>query len=391
MPNTIFDAKIRYREIYSEYLEKLISMEDIRKNFPVSQKCIYANTASSGLPYTDLMEWRQQHDRAFLNGGSMMRENANSLITETRNTVGRFFVCTYENVALLQNFSIGMNMLLEGLAKKERILFLKNDYPSLSWPFERRGFSISFAKMDENLERNILQKVAEEEITVLAISIIQWLNGIKFDLDFLKRLKVEYPHLLIIADGTQFCGTADFNFEESGIDVLGASCYKWLISGYGNGFMLFKDEVKERANIKTIGFNAANTDKSKKDKVKFAKQFEPGHLDTLNFGSLKFSLDFLKGLGKKNIEKKLEELSEKAKKEFSALDLLDNSVINRNLHSTIFNIKGDGALFKRLNDKKIICSQRGDGIRLSFHVYNTENEIDEIIKILKNEVKYFNS
>jgi len=381
-----FVTKIRHTDGYRECAYKFINMEHIRSKFPVLQKCIYANTASSGLPYHDLMEWRQQHDQAFLNGGSMMRNNAHSLITKTREAVGGFFGCKYENVALLQNFSIGMNMLLEGLDEKEKVLFLENDYPSVSWPFERRGFSFSFAKMDENLEQNILQKVAQEEITILAISIVQWLNGIKIDLDFLKKLKAEHPHLLIIADGTQFCGTEEFDFETSGIDVLGASCYKWLLSGYGNGFMLFKDSVKERSALKTIGFNATNADKSKKDTVRFARRFEPGHLDTLNFGSLKFSLDFLNGLGKKNIEKRLKQLSEKAKKEFMEMGLLEDRVVNRNLHSTIFNIKGDEALFNALTDANIICSQRGGGIRLSFHIYNTENEIDEIVKILKEGI-----
>lgn len=361
-------------------------MQDISTKFPVLQEHIYANTASSGLPYEDLMEWRRQHDQAFLNGGSMMRNNAHVLITKTRETVGRFFGCKYENVALLQNFSIGMNMLLEGLDKKEKILFLENDYPSVAWPFERRGFSFSFARMDENLEQNILQKVVEDEITILAISVVQWLNGIKIDLDFLKKLKVEYPHLLIIADGTQFCGTADFNFEDSGIDVLGASCYKWLLSGYGNGFMLFKDAVKERSALKTIGFNATNADKSKKDTVRFARRFEPGHLDTLNFGSLKFSLEFFEQLGKDNIEKKLQELSAYAKKELTDLGLLQNKVVYRKEHSTIFNITGDEALFKTLTDENIICSQRGDGIRLSFHIYNSKDDLDKIVKVLKASV-----
>lgn len=360
-------------------------MENIREKFPVLQNHIYANTASSGLPYTDLMEWRRKHDQAFMEGGSMMRDNAHAAISKTRETVGRFFGCKYENIALLQNFSIGMNMLLEGLDKTEKVLFLSNDYPSLAWPFERRGFSFSFAKIDENLERNILRKIEEDKISILAISIVQWLNGVKIDLGFLKKLKAQNPDLLIIADGTQFCGTAEFDFENSGIDVLGASCYKWLLSGYGNGFMLFKDIVQERSNLKTIGFNATNANKSKKDTVRFARRFEPGHLDTLNFGSLKFSLEFFEKLGKQNIESKLNELSTYAKKELTDLGLLQNEVLQRAEHSTIFNIKGDKVLFDALAKENIITSLRGDGIRLSFHIYNTTNDIDEIVKVLKTD------
>ena len=49
--------------------------------------------------------------------------------------------------------------------------------------------------------------------------------------------------MLIIADATQFCGTAPFNFNESAIDILGGSGYKWLLGGYGNGYILFKDQL----------------------------------------------------------------------------------------------------------------------------------------------------
>ncbi|MEX0362300.1 MAG: aminotransferase, partial [Allomuricauda sp.] len=51
----------------------------------------------------------------------------------------------------------------------------------------------------------------------------------------------------------QFCGTQEFNFEESGIDVLGASAYKWLLAGYGNGFFLVKEEAKKRFNLNAVG------------------------------------------------------------------------------------------------------------------------------------------
>jgi len=147
--------------------------------------------------------------------------------------------------------------------------------------------------------------------------------------------------------------------------------------------MLFKDSVKERSALKTIGFNATNADKSKKESVRFARRFEPGHLDTLNFGSLKFSLEFFEKLGKKNIENKLQELSEYAKNELTDLGLLQEAVVRRSHHSTIFNIRGDEALYSALTDQKIVCSQRGSGIRLSFHIYNSKNDIDKIVKILK--------
>lgn len=361
-------------------------MQKYNEGFPILDKFVYANTASAGLINRNTIEWRRQHDREFLEGASNMRMNSAKTISETRSVVGAFFGCAYENVALVQNFSLGLNILLEGIDQGKKVLLLENDYPSLNWSFENRGFPISYCKIDENLEGNIRTKIKSGDISILALSLIQWINGIKIDLDFLKELKKEHPEVLIIADGTQFCGTQKFNFDESGLDVLGASSYKWLLSGYGNGLMLFRDNVKNMSLVETIGFNAAGVDLTKKNNIRFAKHFEPGHLDTLSFGTLKHSLNLLSEFGQENITQQLKSLSVKAKKEFSAMGLLEDGVVSRKDHSTIFNIKGDDAMFEHLIYNKIICSQRGGGIRFSFHYYNTLADIDFIVRSIKEKL-----
>lgn len=358
-------------------------MEKIRKEFPVTRKGIYANTAVYGPMYDSLLDWRQEHDLDFLLHGSEMRERSLNILSDTRNTVGQFFKCKRENVALVSNFSTGLNFLVEGLTPKTKVLLLDNDYPSLNWSFENRDFDISYLKMDVNIEEHIHDTITTKKIEVLALSLVQWLDGFLIDLAFIKKLKQDHPNLIVIADGTQFCGARSFDFGTSGIDVLGASAYKWLLAGYGNGFMLFSDVVQERFSLNTIGFNAANGDLNKKDNIRFAKKFEPGHLSCLNFGSLKFSLDFLTRVGMDAITEHNNQLVLKAKDTFTELGLLSKTVVLRKSHSTIFNITGDEKMFNTLLHNNVLCAQRGNGIRLGFHFYNTENEIDAVVKILK--------
>ncbi len=358
-------------------------MEKIRKQFPVTRKGIYANTAVCGPMYESLLDWRQEHDLDFLLHGSDMRDRSLKILSDTRNTIGKFFNCKRENIALVSNFSTGLNFILEGLRPKTKVLLLEHDYPSLNWSFENRDFDISYIKMDVEMENRIHDAIVTNKIEVLALSLVQWLDGFFIDLEFLKKLKKEHPNLIIIADGTQFCGSRSFDFEASGIDVVGASAYKWLLAGYGNGFMLFSDAVQERFSLNTIGFNAANGDLTKKESIRFAKKFEPGHLSCLNFGSLKFSLDFLTSIGMDAITEHNLGLSLKAKQAFTELGLLNNVIVARKAHSTIFNIKGDEIMFNRLIQNNVLCAQRGNGIRLSFHLYNTKDEIDEVVKILK--------
>ncbi|WP_430424169.1 aminotransferase class V-fold PLP-dependent enzyme [Maribacter litoralis] len=360
-------------------------MEKIRKEFPVLRKGIYANTAVYGPLYDSLLDWRQEHDLDFLLYGSDMREKSLKVISETRSAVGSFFNCKRENVALVSNFSSALNVFLEGLAVEKKVLLIENDYPSLNWSFEKRGFDITYVPTSVKLEQQILEVVKSSKIDVLAFSLVQWLDGFTIELDFLKDLKKQFPELIIIADGTQFCGSTNFDFDNSGIDVLGASAYKWLLAGYGNGFMLFSDEIKDKISLNSIGFNAADGNFDKMDAIRFAKQFEPGHLPSLNFGSLKFSIEFFQRIGMDKITEHNNKLSLKAKAEFEKLGLLSDQIVERKKHSTIFNIKVNEAIFQKLKDNDVFCAQRGDGVRLSFHFYNTIAEIDAIVKILKAE------
>jgi selenocysteine lyase/cysteine desulfurase len=360
-------------------------MLEVRKEFPVLSHTVYANTAAFGLMNEKLQEWRQEHDLDYLVGGSAMKMESMELLSETRNEVGDFFGCHRHRVALLPNFSLGLNAVAEGLDKSHHVLLLKGDYPSLNWPFESRGFKISYADIDENLEDNITDKIKGGGVSVLAISLVQWLSGIRIDLEWLKGLKQTFPQLIIIADGTQFCGSTEFRFRDSGIDILGASGYKWLLAGTGNGFMLFDEGVSDRINVKQTGFNSANADPGGREGIRFAKYFEPGHLDSLCFGSLNFALKKLKQIGMDRISAHNRQLGKLAKAHFEELGILALPVVRRKWHSNIFNIEGDERIYHHLTRHKVGCSQRGGGIRLSFHCYNADKDINRIVEILKSK------
>ncbi len=360
-------------------------MQNERKKFPLISQCIYANTAATGLLSEDLLEWRQEHDLDYLIGGSTMKMKSNKMHSETRTVIGGFFNCPVDNVALVPNFTIGLNLLLEGLDKKEKVLVLDGDYPSLTWPFESRGFETSVVEITSNLEERIYEAIKANNSTVLALSIVQWLDGMRIDLSFLKQLKAEFPELLIIADGTQYLGTTNFDFSNSALDIIGASGYKWLLAGYGNGLLLTKEHAQQRFKLLAKGYGSGRNTIEYEQQRTFCKHLEPGHLDSLSFGSLRFSLEYLQGLGMDIMEAKLDELSERAKVGFAELGLLTDKVVSRKQHSTIFNIVANDAVYNLLLKNNVVCSQRGDGIRLSFHFYNTLEEIDAIIKILKKK------
>jgi selenocysteine lyase/cysteine desulfurase len=344
-------------------------------NFPISRQYIYFDSAKSSGMYKELLAWRKEHDNMLLEKGSQLRLNHDSFIDSLRSGLGSFFYTNKNNVYLTQSFSIGLKSLLNILNPNLKLLLIKNDYPSILEQVKSNGFEYNFVENKENLENSILEGIKKDNPQVLILTLVQYINGLLINLDFLKKLKKLYPNLLIIADGTQFCGTRDFNFDNSGLDVLISSGYKWMFSGFGNGFLLIK---------KNIVKHFLNKNSTNMGELSFSLAFEPGNIDTLNFGSLLFSINKISNYGISKIEKRLKYLSIYAKKKFIDKNLLEPHLALRNDHSNIFNLKGGDLLYKELIKNKIICSRRGNGIRVSFNFYNKKKEIDFLLTFFNN-------
>ena len=351
--------------------------------FPILNTCTYLNTASSGLLSQSQVDWRTSHDLEFLTHGSGFRVKQAEFLQEVKRNVADFFKAKAVNTFLVPNFSFGFNTLLSGLASKQRFLLLKEDYPSVNYAIEVRGNICDYVPLTVDLEQHIVEKIKEFKPTVFVFSLVQYISGIKVDLSFLKDLKRSFPELLIVADGTQFCGSEEFDFEDSGLDVLISSGYKWMLSGYGNGFVLLKDQAVE------LLYDGARNRPTPKEpflagRPILATFFEPGHLDTLAFGTLNKSIEFFKTIDFPKTTFEAQSIAKRAKEAFNSLNLLQDTVAKRPVHSNILSLSGDIKLYHELTQENIICLPRGNGIRIAFHIYNTYQDLEILLNILKN-------
>lgn len=349
--------------------------------FPILNSYTYLNTANSGMISKAVLDWRREHDNEFMNHGSVFRNRQLPMLNDLKSTLARFFHAKQENIFLVPNFSFGLNVFLDGLQGEQRCLLLEGDYPTSGHSVRSRGFSTAYAAIDEHLEENILEQVKTFKPTVFVLSIVQYTSGIKIDLDFLKELKKAYPDLLIVADGMQFCGTEYFDFEQSGLDALICGGYKWLLAGYGNGFILLKDEVKEQlyTEARTRPLPAESFTKHR-NHISYC--FEAGNVDTLAFGTLHQAILYLEESGHEFITSRIRQLSRKAKQAFTELGLLEQAVVLRKEDSPIFNLLLDETVYEKLLAANVICSLKGKGVRVSFHFFNTDEDIDLLLKVI---------
>jgi selenocysteine lyase/cysteine desulfurase len=354
---------------------------NLTEQFPIISTSTYLNTASSGILSKSLLDWRRSHDTDFYHQGSTFRMQQAEFLNDVKCTVARFFKISPDNTFLVPNFSFGFNTFLEGLSGNQKFLLVRDDYPSINYAVQSRGFTCEYVQADEHFEENIYSAIKTLKPTIFAFSIVQYISGIKINIDFLKTLKASFPDLLIVADGTQFCGTESFDFLNSGIDVLMSSGYKWMLAGYGNGFMLLKDQAKDQL-YQDAKARSLPQEPFLQGKSVLSIYFEPGHQDTLAFGSLKHSISFLEELDMAVIKQKIEHLSQIAKEAFLSRDLLRKVVATRNNHTSIFNLSVPERLYEKLQTANVLSTSRGNGIRIAFNFYNSEQDLKRLLEVI---------
>src|SRR5690606_40940931 len=86
-----------------------------------------------------------------------------------------------------------LKTLVSGMDKDKSVLLLQDDYPSLSFPFYSSGLKVKTIEITADLEDRILQEFNDNTPDVFAFSLVQYISGIKLDLNFINSLKKQYP------------------------------------------------------------------------------------------------------------------------------------------------------------------------------------------------------
>ena len=338
------------------------------EDFPLLKKCIYLNTAYVGLMSKGLYDFRRKYDLDYINKGDHVYMSKHQIVNKARISISKFFGSKINQTFVSSNFSSALRSVLEYVPKKANFLVLEEDYPSILNAVKERSFNYQKIPITVDLELNILKLIEEKKIDVIAISVVQWISGFLIDVEFLKKIKLKFPEIIIIGDGTQFLGGHFFNFQDSPFDFIAASGYKWLISGFGNGLFMISDNFFDYTKIN--------------DSILLDKIFD-GHSDLLAIESLNYSINTLQKKDFKFLINKKNETTSILKKSLKELNLLDDFSLFRENHSSIFNIKLNQKQFKFLIKNNVRCVKRGSGVRVSVHFYNSKEDIKSFISILK--------
>jgi cysteine desulfurase/selenocysteine lyase len=200
---------------------------------------------------------------------------------------------------------------------------------------------------------------------------------------------------LLVLDVSQSCGAVPMNVRELGADFLVCAGYKWLLSAYGTGFFWAKSEHQNTGLPGPFYWTAQGTDSF--FKLNFvdprpsanAKRWDAAEAATyfnFNLVAMDASVDFVSRVGPDLVlehnRKLIELLFENLPKDCVPASPVDSAQRGPYGCFTSRTPENTAELYQKLQKQKIIVSMREGKIRVSPHLFNSEQDINHLIEVL---------
>lgn len=309
-----------------------------------------------------------------------------------------------ERFVLVPSVSYGMAHVVHNLSPspEQEILLAAEQFPSNFYPWQRlarrTGASLvtvapdpGAASRGKNWNDKLLEAI-NEQTAVVGISNVHWADGTRFDLLRIRKRANEVGALLVI-DGTQSVGALPFDISEIQPDALICAGYKWLMGPYSLGFAYYGPYFDQGIPVEENWINRKNSEDFK-GLVRYQEEYQPGALryevgEHSNFTLVPMFHAALKKVAAwtpEKIQTWCRSLMDPYMDRIRGMGYLVDEEPWRAAH--VFGIRlpesvNPELLKKAFEKENIIVSFRGDAIRISPNIYNTDDDISHLVSVLE--------
>ncbi len=368
-------------------------MESYLDEFPALREYAYLNTASEGLlPSRSAKALSEYARRRQL--GSLSFDEYREKVEETRKLIGKLIGAREDEIALMQNTSEGLNVVINSLEweRGDSVVTCDLEFPTVVFPLQklRKELGVELRVMrsingvvpDSEVERCI-----DETTKLVCVSHVEFATGYKFDLRKISKLCREYQAFLLV-DGGQSVGATGIRVREAGVDFLASSGSKWMLGPEGTGFLYVRKDLADELEPPRIGWlsdkRPGDFSFREYELADGARRFECGTVNMGGFAALGESVRLLLEVGVEKIKQRVENLSSYLRRELAEIvevvgprDEEHSSGIVSFRHP-----RADG-LFRELMKRKVVVSLRLGMVRASTHFYNSEEDISKLLEIVR--------
>jgi selenocysteine lyase/cysteine desulfurase len=373
----------------------------VKRQFPLEEKLIYLNAANVCPASRPVMDRHLEYLRDFhANPSFQNRDKYVSMRESLRGKVARMLRVSADEIAVTRNTSEGSNIIVKGVDLKpgDEVLITDHNHPSNndSWKIRARrdGFVVkSLPVRVPARSADELYSAFEAAVTrrtrVIAITHLTSTTGILYparEIAALARKRGIYMHL----DGAQTFGALDVNLREIGCDSYSTSAHKWLMGPLEAGLLYVRAERIPQIwpSIVTAGWT---------EHLQGARKFEVfGQRDDPRVVALEAAIDFVNLIGPAAVEERMRALAGRLKSQLREIPAV---VLKTNLEPELsggvikFTLKGapTSEAYNKLWERHrlaIAMTPSGDaeGLRLSPHIYNSMEEIEQAVRAVRELV-----
>jgi selenocysteine lyase/cysteine desulfurase len=314
-------------------------------------------------------------------------------VEESRDLFARLVGGEAEGVAILPSVSYGIAVAANNVAVREgqKILLLEYQFPSNVYPWrelaaERKAEIVTVPRPADHDWTAAVLDALDEEVAVVTLPNCHWTDGSLLDLVRVGRRAREVGAALVV-DAIQSLGALPFDVAEVRPDFLIAGAYKWLLGPYGVGFMHVGQEYRQGKPVEHNWINRRGSEAFARV-AEYEEEFAPGARrydvgERSNFVLLPMANEALRQIlawGVENVAETVGGLTDLVEDRANDLGLGAMPKEKRARHMIGLNLGPEAPedLAARLAAEGIFVSVRGDSVRISPHLYNTEEDVERL-------------
>ncbi|MEM2956952.1 MAG: aminotransferase class V-fold PLP-dependent enzyme [Candidatus Jordarchaeaceae archaeon] len=378
-----------------------MAIKEILGDFPIIEKVNYLNSASIGLVPRTVIERTKEFFVDLTRGGTLtLDEEKEALVYDgLRQEGAKLLGCDPDDIAIFNSVSEAMNSIAWSLdLRGGRVVSTGIEFPSVTYPWLRiaRKEKIEVKLVEaKNWSISVDDLLSEinEETRVVALSHVEYLNGQKWDIKKIAKQAHEVGAIMVV-DGIQAAGYLPLNMREIAADVYITGSYKWLIAPFGTAIAYISKKLCDELEPALVGwrstedmwnFNARElTFAAKARKFEYSTSAYDAKLGLVE------SIKYLRKVGIEKIHEHNMALNKILSQELESIKGV-NIITPQDRGSIVtFYIKGKDsknvAEKLRKGKRRVELSIRLNMIRLSPHLYNTEEDILQFLESLKKAI-----
>ena len=369
---------------------------ELRELFPVVRHWTYLYNGSIHAcprPVGDAMrsflqQWQNGGEAAFFPAyeafGRLKERFAALIHTRPENIVVTESTTAALNLAaqILQP-QAGQNVVVTDLA------FMSNTYMWLESQLARPEVRFVESR-DGRIYMDDLAAQVDDQTAAVSICAVTVGSGFRFNLPQVHAITARHSAPLIV-DAAQALGLIDVDVNDPAMDFLACTASKWLMGPAGVGFLYVADRYLEATPPGVGWYSAANVAAWDVRHCKLhcdARRFQGGIPNLIGEVGALAGLELLEQIGRDFIEHRVRELTTYAIEglEKIGVDLWTPRAVDQRAGIVFLRPPEAAALHTKLKAARIYCGHFLGGIRIDPTFYNTHEEIDKFLAIVRSHM-----